>query len=221
MTRNRSRFLLVAGLITAALAAWVVYDLYAPRRTEMRRFDPDEVARLETAMWRSYYSRQRVALFRQLSELLRTQYRLRLWRSNRVAYHAARAAFVFKDGRGRSDYERALPDLVNFYRALREVSDIDFDAERAARLELEWWIVHRERRRRAPGDLARALADLAAELYRVPAERLAEHAQLRAEAMRIRDDRAGVGGVTEDDWRRIDELLHQSWRSLLRAVNSP
>ena len=221
MIRNKSRFLLVAGLMVAALAAWVAYDLYAPRRTEMRRFDPDEVARLETAMWRSYYSRQRVALFRQLSELLRTQYRLPLWRSNRVAYHAARAAFVFKDGRGRSDYERALPDLVNFYRALREVSDIDFDAERAARLELEWWIVHRERRRRAPGDLARALADLAAELYRVPAERLAEHAQLRAEAMQIRDDRAEAGGVAEDDWRRIDELLHQSWRSLLRAVNEP
>jgi len=221
-TRLRgSRFLLAAGLIVTALAAWVAYDLYAPRRTEMRRFDPDEVARLETAMWRSYYSRQRVALFRQLSELLRTQYRLPLWRSNRVAYHAARAAFVFKDGRGRPDYERALPDLVNFYRALREVSDIDFDAERAARLELEWWIVHRERRRRAPGDLARARADLAAELYRVPAERLAEHAQLRAEAMQIRDDRAEAGGVTEDDWRRIDELHHQSWRSLLRAVNSP
>ena len=221
MTRNKSRFLLVAGLIITALAAWVVYDLYAPRRTEMRRFDPDEVARLETAMWRSYYSRRRVALFRQLSELLRTQYRLPLWRSNRVAYHAARAAFVFKDGRGRPDYERALPDLVNFYRAIREVSDIDFDAERAARLELEWWIVHRERRRHAPGDLARSLADLAAELYRVPPERLAEHAQLRAEAMKIRDDRAEQGGVTEDDWRRIDELLHQSWHSLLRAINSP
>jgi hypothetical protein len=29
-------------------------------------FDPDEVARLETAMWRSYYDRRRLPLFGQL-----------------------------------------------------------------------------------------------------------------------------------------------------------
>ena len=220
----RRRRLRLFSKITAALvlllAAWVAYDLYAPRRTSLRDFDPDEVARLETEMWRSYYSRERLRLFRQLGELLRTQYRMPFWRSQAVAYQAARAAFVFKDGRGRSDYERALPNLVSFYESIREVSDTEFDVERAARLELEWWIVHRERRRHAPGDLDRALADLAAELYRVPAERLAEHARLRAEAMLIRDARAEQGGVTEDDWRRIDELLHQSWRSLHRAVNN-
>ena len=220
MPRRRSRLLLIAAAVFLALSVWIVYDLYSPRRTEMRRFDADEVARLETAMWRSYYARERVALFRQLSELLRTQYRLPLWRSNTVAYRAAKAAFVFKDGRGRTDYERALPDLVSFYRSLRDVSDIDFDVDRAARLELEWWIIHRERKRHAAEDLPRALAELASELYGVPADKLQEHAALRAEAMTIRDDKAEQGGVTEDDWRRIDELLHRSWQSLHHAVNS-
>jgi len=171
-------------------------------------------------MWRSYYSRERVKLFRELAELLRTQYRLPLLRSNAVAYRAAKAAFVFKDGRSRADYERALPDLVSFYQSIRAVSDTDFDVERAARLELEWWIVHRERRRHGPEDLPRALADLQAEIFRVPAERFAEHAHLRAEAMEIRDTKADEGGVTEEDWRRIDELLHRSWRSLHAAANS-
>lgn len=60
------------------------------------------------------YSRERAKLFGQLAELLRAQYRLPFWRSNAVAYRAAKAAFVFKDGRGRADYERALPDLVSF-----------------------------------------------------------------------------------------------------------
>src|SRR2546421_5375948 len=218
--RRGRRALAVLAALFIILAAWVAYDLYAPRRTTLRTFDPDEVARLETEMWRSYYSRQRVRLFTEMSELLRTQYRLPLWRSNAVAYRAAKAAFVFKDGRSRADYERALPDLVGFYRSIREVSDTDFDPERAARLELEWWIVHRERARHPPGDLDRALASLAAEVYRVPAERLMEHARLRAEAMDIRDSKAEQGGVTEEDWKRIDELLHQSWRSLHRAVNS-
>jgi hypothetical protein len=213
-------FLKITAALILLLAAWVAYDLNATRRTSLREFDADEVARLETDMWRSYYGRERLRLFRQLAELLRTQYRMPFWRSNAVAYQAARAAFVFKDGRGRTDYERALPNLVSFYDSIRAVSDTDFDVERAARLELEWWIVHRERKRHAPGDLDRALADLAAELYRVPAERLAEHARLRAEAMLIRDTKAEQGDVTEEDWRRIDELLHQSWRSLHQAVNN-
>jgi hypothetical protein len=216
--RPRRRMKYGAALILALLA-WAAFDLYAPRRTSMREFDADEVARLETAMWRSYYSRERVKLFRELAELLRTQYRLPLLRSNAVASRAARAAFVFKDGRSRADYERALPDLFNFYQSIRAVSDTDFDVERAARLELEWWIVHRERRAHGPEDLPRALAALQAELFRLPAERFAEHARLRAEAMEIRDTKAEQGGVTEEDWRRIDELLHQSWRSLHGAAN--
>src|SRR5205085_5379380 len=194
--RRLRRALAAAAAAVLILLAWVGHDLYAPRRTSLRDFDPDEVARLETAMWRSYYGRQRVRLFTQMSELLRTQYRLPLWRSNAVAYQAARAAFVFKDGRSRADYERALPNLVSFYRSIREVSDTDFDPERAARLELEWWIVHRQRARHAPGDLDRALADLASEIYRVPADKLMEHARLRAEAMNIRDRQAEQGGVS-------------------------
>lgn len=205
----------------AVLAAgYIAFDLLAPRESKMRDFNPDEVARLETAMWRSYYSKQQVKLYNQLTELLRSQYNLPLVRSNAVAYQAARAAFVFKDGRNRADYEKALPNLVSFYTSIRNVSDIPFDIDRAARLELEWWIIHRERKTHKPGDLDRALAELAAELYRLPVERAMEHARLRAEAMTIRDTRAEAGQVSETDWARIDQLLHESWRSLKEAVQS-
>jgi len=61
---------------------------------------------------------------------------------------------------------------------------------------------------------------LQAEIYRVPVERLMEHGRLRAEAMTIRDNKAESGEVTEADWARIDELLHQSWGSLSQAVKS-
>jgi hypothetical protein len=218
--RLRSKILLSLVATIALLALWIAFDLNRTHSTELRRFDANEVARLETAMWRSYYERRRVRLFNELAELLRTQYRFSYWKSNRVAFSAARAAFVFKDGRNRADYERALPDLLDFYRAIREASDVPFDVERVAQLELEWWIVHRECARYKDGDLARALAEAAAEIYRIPAERLSEHGRLRAEAMTIRDTRAAAGGVTEADWARIDALLHASWQSLHKAVNS-
>lgn len=222
-TRPRSRrrtALLIIGLIAIAVTAWLAYDLYFPRRSHLREFDADEVARLETAMWRSYYDKRRVALFNQMTELLRKQYNMPLARSNVVGYRAAKAAFVFKDGKQRSDYEQALPDLIEFYKSIREISDISFDVDKVARLELEWWIIHRERERHPPGDLERSLAELQAEIYNVPIEKLMEHGRLRAEAMNIRDTKAAAGGVTEADWARIGELLRASWRSLQNTVKS-
>ena len=217
---RKKRVLMIGVLVLLAIAGWVLYDLYAPRTAHLREFDADEVARLETAMWRSYYEKERVQLFNQLSKLLRTQYDMPLVRSNQVAYYAANAAFVFQKGRQRSDYEKALPDLLKFYQSLRNMSDIPFDVDRAARLELEWWIIHRERAKHPPGDLEHALSELQAEIYGIPIERLREHGRLRAEAMTIRDTKADAGGVTEADWAKIDELLHQSWRSLATAVKS-
>src|SRR5438128_629519 len=89
---RRRHWIKYCAVLVIVLLVWAAFDLYAPRRTSLREFDPDEVARLETAMWRSYYSRERVKLFREMTELLRTQYRLPLLRSNAVAYRAAKAA---------------------------------------------------------------------------------------------------------------------------------
>jgi hypothetical protein len=207
-------------LILAGTAAWAAADLWGPRSTSLRQFDPDNMARLETQMWRSYYDKERLRLFNELAVLLRQQYHMPLLRSYVVAFHAAKAAFVFKDGTKRSDYERALPDLVDYYAAIRRMSDTPFNVQEAARLELEWWIAHRQRDIHAPGDLDSALAVLAAEIYRRPADHFREHAKYRAEAMILRDQLWEQNGVTEDDWQKIDQLLVESWRSLWQAVNS-
>jgi hypothetical protein len=220
METNRLKVRPIVIVILIAGLGWVAVDLYGPRSSNIRNFDPNEVGRLEAAMWRSYYDREPLRLFTQLAELMRTQYHLPFARSNAVAYQAATAAFVFKDGRRRADYENALPNLVNFYDAIRKVSDVPFDVDRAARLDLEWWIIHRERARHKPGELERALADLPAEIYQVPAERLMEHARLRAEAMILRDTKAEAGGVTQQDWAKIEQLLRAAWQSLWKAVNS-
>jgi hypothetical protein len=218
--RPRLRLLLkIFSVAVVLIAAWVTYDLFSPRTAHLREFDADEVARLETAMWRSYYDKHRFRLFTELAELLRTQYQMPLVRSNVVAYYAANAAVVFQRGKQRSDYEQALPDLVKFYQSIRNMSDLPFDVNHVAKLELEWWIIHRQRAQYRPEDLTRALAELQAAIYGMPVDRFMEHGRLRAEAMTIRDTKAEQGGVTEADWARIDELLHQSWRSLHAAVN--
>jgi hypothetical protein len=205
--------------VIAVLSIWVVADLSSVRKVDIRDFDPDEVARLDNAMWRSYYAREPVRMFFQLADLLRSQYHFMYLKSNLVAYHAAKAAFVFKKGASREDYVQALPDLVRYYSYLHDISTTPFDVKRAADLELEWWIVHRQRDQYKPGDLDRAVAVAAAEFYGVSADKLLEYGRFRAEAMVIRDEKANEGGVTEEDWTKMESLLDNSWRSLWQNLH--
>ena len=79
------------GLILVLAGAWAAYDPYGPRTAHLREFDRDEVVRLETAMWRSYYNKQRVQLFNELAELLRTQYHMPLNDDSRYEGKAGRS----------------------------------------------------------------------------------------------------------------------------------
>jgi hypothetical protein len=211
----------VLAAVAAGGAGWAAAELTRPRRADIRVFDADEIARLETAMWRSYYDRRRLPLFGQLVSLLQGQFHLQPLRAVAMAGLAARAAAVFQVGSSHDDYRRALPYLERYYAGIRAVSEVPFDPRRAAALELEWWIVHREADDHPPGDLEAALAELAAELYQVPAERLWTHAARRAEAMAIRDrtSRREVG-VLADDWDRIEAVLWVAWKALADEVRT-
>ncbi|MBX7172598.1 MAG: hypothetical protein K1X72_16640 [Pyrinomonadaceae bacterium] len=214
------RAFLIIVSIGVLLGIWIAFDLYRPHKIDIREFDADEIARLDTEMWRSYYAKERLKMFSQLTEVLEKQYKLPFWRRQLMAFYAAKAAFVFKDGKERTDYEKALPDLRKFYGEIHDISTTNFDVEKAAKLELEWWIVHRERKKYQEGDLAKALAENAAAIYNIPSEKFLEYGKYRADAMKIRDDNAETGGVTEEDWQKIDELLHKSWNSLHKTINN-
>jgi hypothetical protein len=203
-------------VLIAAASLWAVYDLTRPPTGKLREFDPAAVAHVETAMWRSYYDGRRVALFAQLAELMRSQYQAAWLRSYVAAFRAASAAFVFKEGRNPGEYERALPNLEKFYRSLLPPG---VNSSRAARLELEWWIAHRERATQPTERLTEALANLQAAIYDMPATAFVEHARLRAQAMLLRDRKAANGGVAEEDWREINRLLHRSWTLVRQAVS--
>ncbi|MDZ7359152.1 MAG: hypothetical protein ONB46_00285 [candidate division KSB1 bacterium] len=205
----------------SALAIFAVYaaaDLFWPFNNDFRQFDPVALGKLETDMWRSYYDRKPFKLFFELTEMLRTQYKFPWLRSYLGAYYATKAAFVFKDGKQRSDYEKALPALESYFTAIHRTGDIDFDIKNAAKLELAWWIVHRERESFGKEALDKACADAAAAIYLVSPDSTLEHGRLRADAMVIRDVQATAGGVREDDWAQIDNLLQGCYRSLKRVV---
>jgi hypothetical protein len=208
-------------ILLALLAVFLVYagvDLFWPLNNDLRQFDPAALGKLETDMWHSYYDRKPLKLFFELTEMLRTQYKFSWLRSYLGAYYATRAAFVFKDGKQRSDYEKALPALNSYFAAIHRTGDIPFDVPNAAKLELEWWIVHRQRENYGKAALDTACARAAAAIYLVSPDSTFEHGRLRSDAMVIRDTQAAAGGVREEDWAQIDGLLQACYSSLRRVV---
>ena len=205
------------GLAIGVIIGLIIFaavDFLGTPRVDIRAFDPAVVAALEAKMWRSDYERRPENLFFERAELMRRQFQFPILRSYLVAFHASRAAFVFKDGRQRSDYEKALPALTSYYGAINKLGTRPFDVRRAAVTELESWIVHRERAQHGAGDLERALAEAAAALYGAPAASFREYARERASAMQSRD------GKAKPDWKQIHDDLSASWRSLRDALRA-
>jgi hypothetical protein len=205
-----------------ALALWIGTDFLVPVQHSIRAFDAAAVAEKDSEMWQSYYRKERLTLFYQLADALRDQFGAPMWRSWGLAWWAAKAAFDFKNGTSRADYEKALPTLETYFAGIRALSVEPFDTKKAARAELDWWIVHRERGQHSPGALANALAQAASVLYNQPPTDFVDYARHRAEAMRIRDDTAiQPGGTTPAHWTAIRQQLDSSWAELHRAVNQP
>jgi hypothetical protein len=206
-------------LFVSAFCGYAIIDLYGPWSSDFRKFDPSAIARLETDMWRAYYDKRPVRLFLLLAETLREHSGMPLLQSNVNAYRAARAAIVFKEGKSRSDYNRALPYLEQYYRALYSIGHFDRSPARMAELELEWWIVHREREIYGKAALIESLATSAAEFYGIPPDGLEEYATQRAEAMLLRDERVkSPEKVRESDWQEIEKKLNAAYSSLAAAV---
>jgi hypothetical protein len=208
--RRAIRLALLCFGIGALLAGMYVFW---PRQAHLRAFDPGRVAGSETAMWRDYYERNYVSLFRRLYALNRNEYGFSPWDSLRLAWDAAAAAKVFQPTRSRAEAQVALPHLERYFARMARRSIEQFDAGKAARLELDWWQLRRENA--TPERFGEGIARVAAELFGVTNAQITASGQLRAEMMTFRDARR-VHGLQDADWRHIQEGLNRSY-VLLKA----
>jgi hypothetical protein len=203
-------------LLPALLAVWILADLYWPYKTDIKKINAPELARLDGAMWRSYYEQKAVKMFLQTAELIRGQYHVPFWQSNVMAYHAAKAALTFKKGKDTADYNKALPDLEKYFAAVNNISNSPFDYKTAAKLEIRWWTIRRYREVHLPAEWEDCLAKAAGAVYHVPEEKFTAYAKLRTEAMLYRDEKGN--NITESDWRKVDSLLRGAWANFGTAL---
>ncbi len=210
-SRSFTRFLSAAFALALAVILAVTAQHHLAR-PDLRAFDPQEMGRMESAMWRSYYEGHWVRLGWQAMQLARNQYGFSCWDSARMSAHAALSAMYFRKN---TDDPRCLAELVSYYRIIQHSAPSRLAVHDLARLELQWW---KERREDVPpDDYARTIAQLTGALYGLGENTALPAARLRTGAMAYRDARRD-GKMTDADWAEVSRQLIEAYTLLKKET---
>ena len=156
----------------------------------MRSFDPIRLGSYEAAAWVAYYQRRWWRFLRCAVGLVREGFSLSWPGTLRGAWLVLRANQAWAPYPS-NDADRARRLMRQFYSLVARTHGTSFDLDEAARLEVEWWRVHRYLQREAPDGstrpLTEAVAALYAHVYDLPVDAVTPAAAHRAAAMRISD----------------------------------
>jgi len=181
-------------------------------KANLRRFDYRKVARLDTAMWRSYADADRkfFGLFIQAFTLIKYQLGFSWLATIKLAYYAGRAAAAYRLRKGKENYPLARKNLTKLFETVSRNCDRPFDFKRAAELELEWWDIQRypEKHQKT---LAQSLNENMAAVYGVSAASIKGYGNNRAAALALLNDGSS---------KQMAVLLAKAWQSLHAAVRN-
>jgi hypothetical protein len=191
----------------------------------MRSFDPRRVGALECRAWETYYRRRWLPFLVASVGLVRSAFRMNWPRTLVGAWLVLRANqkwAPFPD----NDPDAARALMARFYQLLRASEpSASFDPVQAARLEVEWWRVHRDHQHdtgTSRHELEGALQDLYSYTYAVERDGVRTAAELRAVAMDVSDAWVEAGCDPEDPQLAEERaLLVRSYAALLVAVHRP
>jgi hypothetical protein len=189
--------------------------------SSLRSFDPVLVGRLECALWMAYY-RRRWPQFLVLSvRVVHDAFRMDWTRTLHGAWLVLRANQLWAPADNDPDGARRC--MRRFYALLRIAHGEPANPARAARLEVEWWRVHRAHQRgELDGDawpLVTALSQLYSEVYGRPEAAMRAAALHRARAMDVSDEWVGQGCDPASPLvRKVRALLVRSYAELLAAA---
>jgi hypothetical protein len=113
------------------------------KKVDMREADFNKCAEVETKMWRDYYNHHFIRLAFYLLVSAKLAFKGSWFVSLRLAWYSGKAATIYRLKKGHEDYSKVLKNLEKFYKIASDHVVQPFDYHEAARLELEWWDIHR------------------------------------------------------------------------------
>jgi len=196
------------------------------RRVEPHRpFDPQRVGQLESSLWIAYYRREWVAFVRVAVVVIRRLLGLSWPSTLRASWYLLRATRRWAPCPD-NDPVAARLAMERFYRLLKPHNNGPFDPAEAARLEVEWWRVHRRHQHKHPDTDERALVDALAAFYAyalgLPDRAVRPAAEERALAMRYCDQWVQAGcDLRSSLIAQKRAALVRSYTGLLAVVGQP
>jgi Family of unknown function (DUF5995) len=185
-----------------------------------RSFDPARVADLEFRAWVDYYRRDWAGVLRASVGLVRAGFGMSWPRTLQAAWLALRAIQLWAPQDNDPDAARRY--LQRFYGLVRSVYGLPGDIAEAARLEVEWWRVHREHQhgRGSADAVVDAVTRLYAFLYQVPPSAVRPAATYRVQAMDLSDQWVAEGCLPDSPLLAPEHAaLVRSHAALLAAVH--
>ncbi len=189
-----------------------------------RAFDPRLVGSLETTAWVTYYRHEWVPFLRAAVTLTRQTFGLPWPQTLEGAWLVMRANQLwapFPD----NDPDGARAAMQRFYALVNREHGETIDPATAARLEVEWWRLHREHQYHGNGDgdngaLIDALTALYAYVYDADTDAVRPAGAFRAEAMGYSDRWVREGcSMASPLIERERAALIRSYAALLAAVH--
>jgi len=185
----------------------------------MRKFDPRKVARYEKENYVAYYQKDWLKLLRVSVGMVGEAFALSLPRAIYGAYLIARAEIAFAPFPN-NDIPKTEAYVRRFYQFIKNVHHEDFDVDRATKLEVNWWAVHRKLFGNAENqELVEALVSLYVETYGENSQKLKEAAQQRALGMLYSDLWVNAGKPEGSPLLlQEEEALYKSYLALKEAI---
>ncbi len=185
----------------------------------MRSFNPEKIARYEKDNYVAYYRRDWLNLLNASVGMVRETFGLSLWQAIYGAYLVARAEMAFAPFPN-NNLPLAIAYTRRFYALIKGIYHLDLNVDEAARLEVNWWGVHRKLFGNPDNaELVDALADIYALAYNVPRERVRDAAYHRAQGMLYSDQWVNQGKPANSPLLiQEEEELCKGYTALREAV---
>lgn len=187
----------------------------------IRHLDPRKLAHYEKENYVAYYEKNWLKLLRASVGMVKEAFGLSWLQAIYGAYLVARAEIAFAPF-PKNDVPLAEAFTRRFYRFIKNIHREDFDVERAAHLEVNWWSVHRKLFGNAENqELVEALTCLYEEIYGAGSARFKEAAYQRARGMLYSDLWVNEGKPTGSPLLvKEEEALYHGYKALKEAINS-
>ena len=187
----------------------------------IRNFDPRKVAHYEKENYVAYYQKDWLKLFRVSVAMVKEAFALSWLQAVYGAYLVARAeiaAAPFPD----NDIPTAEMYMRRFYEFIKKIHKENFDTALAAKLDVNWWVVHRRLFGNPENqELVDAVACLYEEVYGAESEQFKEAAYQRAMGMLYSDRWVNEGKSANSPLlAQEEEALYLGYKALKEAINA-